>query len=197
MASLTQMAKDEYEPPPCQTPSAAVYLYISNGCDVSNRFFFSRQLPICTDEFVKSGHCNTTDIGEFVVSHNATEKSNALILTKAVHLKDAGPIHYSLKKTGYYCVVTQGYTIDKYNAVVEFRNAYGELQATQIPKLPFYGAMSIIYALMAGYWGFLYYQHRHDICMSRSLHAFLRRRIPCRNPLTHLQWRSKTTLRRY
>ncbi|QLI72592.1 Membrane protein PTM1 [Metarhizium brunneum] len=122
-----------------------------------------RRLPICTDEFVKSGHCNTTDIGEFVVSHNATEKSNALILTKAVHLKDAGPVHYSLKKTGYYCVVTQGYTIDKYNAVVEFRNAYGELQATQIPKLPFYGAMSIIYALMAGYWGFLYYQHRHDI----------------------------------
>lgn len=117
---------------------------------------------------MKSGQCNSTDIGEFVVSPNATEKSNAFILTKAIHLKDPSPIHYSLKKTGYYCVVTEGFTIDNYKAVVEFRNAYGELQATQIPKLPFYGAMSIIYALMAGYWGFLYYQHRHDIRMSAS-----------------------------
>lgn len=86
-------------------------------------------------------------------------------MTRAVHLKEASPIHYSLKKTGYYCVVTEGFTIEKYKAVVEFRNAYGELPATQIPKLPFYGAMSIIYALIASYWTFLYYQHRHDICM--------------------------------
>ncbi|TWU74775.1 hypothetical protein ED733_006037 [Metarhizium rileyi] len=122
-----------------------------------------RRLPICTEEYVKSGHCNTTNIGEFVVSHNATEKSNALIMTQAIHLKDPSPIRYSLKKTGYYCVITEGYTVDKYKAVVEFRNAYGELQATQIPKLPFYGAMSIVYTLIAGYWGSLYYQHRHDI----------------------------------
>ncbi|KHO00855.1 integral membrane protein (Ptm1) [Metarhizium album ARSEF 1941] len=122
-----------------------------------------RRLPICTDEFVNSGHCNNTDIGQFLVSPNATAKSNALIFTKAVHLKDPGPLRYSLKKTGYYCVVTQGYTVDRYKAIAEFRNAYGELQATQIPKLPFYGAMSIIYTLITGYWGFLYYQHRHDI----------------------------------
>ncbi|KAG5988450.1 hypothetical protein E4U54_004660 [Claviceps lovelessii] len=122
-----------------------------------------RQLPICSDDFVKTGHCNSTDIGQFILSPNATEKSNALIMTMAVHLKDPKPIHYTLKKTGYYCVVTEGYTINNYQAVAEFRNAYGELPATQIPKLPFYGAMSIIYALMASYWGFLYYQHRHDI----------------------------------
>ncbi|KAG6147634.1 hypothetical protein E4U28_006602 [Claviceps purpurea] len=122
-----------------------------------------RQLLICSDDFVKSGHCNSTHIGEFVLSPNATEKSNALIMSKAVHLKDPSPVRYDLKKTGYYCVVTEGYTIDNYDAVAEFRNAYGELPATQIPKLPFYGAMSIIYALIASYWGFLYYQHRQDI----------------------------------
>ncbi|GAB0137418.1 hypothetical protein EsDP_00005683 [Epichloe bromicola] len=122
-----------------------------------------QKLPICSEGSVQSGLCNSTNIGEFIVSHNATEKSEAFIMTRAVHLKDASPIHYSLKKTGYYCVVTEGFTIENYKAVVEFRNAYGELPATQIPKLPFYGAMSIIYALMASYWGFLYYQHRHDI----------------------------------
>lgn len=107
-------------------------------------------------------------------------------MTKAIHLKDPSPIHYSLKKTGYYCVVTEGYNIDNYKGVVEFRNAYGELQATQIPKLPFYGAMSIIYALMAGYWGFLYYQHRRDICMSTSLTDFLYLQFPFLDLLARL-----------
>lgn len=35
--------------------------------------------------------------------------------------------------------------------VVEFREAYGELPATQIPKLPFYGGITIVYALVAVY----------------------------------------------
>jgi hypothetical protein len=122
------------------------------------------RLGICSDDFVNQGMCNKTNIGEFIVAPNATEKSNALILTKSVHLDDPPPIHYSIKKTGYYCVVTDVFTAEHYNAVVEFRNAYGELPATQIPKLPFYGAITIVYALMAVYWGFLYYQHRHDIC---------------------------------
>lgn len=79
-------------------------------------------------------------------------------------MKEPGAVKYAIKKTGYYCVVTDGYNTEEYSAVVEFRNAYGELQATQIPKLPFYGGITILYALVAAYWGFLYYQHRHDIC---------------------------------
>lgn len=61
-------------------------------------------------------------------------------------------------------MVLDGFSVDKFEAVVEFRNAYGELSATLIPQLPFYGGITIVYALMAAYWGFLYYQHRHDIC---------------------------------
>lgn len=105
------------------------------------------------------------------MAQNATEKSSTLILTKAVHLHSTPPIKYSIQKTGYYCLVTEGYSVDKYRAVVEFRNAYGELSATQISKLPFYGGITILYALMAAYWGFLYYQHRHDI---RKFHPFVR-----------------------
>lgn len=121
------------------------------------------QLEICHDDSVEKGRCNATDVGEFIVAPNATDKSNALILTKAVHLKDPSPIRYSVKKTGYYCVFTDLYTADQYKAVTEFRNAYGELPAMQIPKLPFYGGMSILYALVSVFWGFLYYQHRYDI----------------------------------
>lgn len=47
---------------------------------------------------------------------------------------------------------------------MEFRNAYGELPGTQIPKLPFYGGITILYFFVAVFWGFLYYQHSSDIC---------------------------------
>lgn len=86
-----------------------------------------------------------------------------MIYTQAIHLKDPQPINYAIKNTGYYCVLTDKYGAKDYQGVVEFRNAYGELPATQVPKLPFYGGISILYALVAVFWGFLYYQHRSDI----------------------------------
>ncbi|KAF7544338.1 hypothetical protein G7046_g9805 [Stylonectria norvegica] len=121
------------------------------------------RLGICSEDFVKQGLCNTTNIGEFILAPDADKTSNTMILTKAIHLKSAVGINYSIKKTGYYCILTDVFTADKYSAVVEFRNAYGELPATQVPKLPFYGGITLLYALVAVYWGFLYYQHRHDI----------------------------------
>ncbi|KAF9776496.1 hypothetical protein IL306_005310 [Fusarium sp. DS 682] len=121
------------------------------------------RLGVCGEDFVKQGYCNKTDIGKFILNPDVDKKSSSVVLTKAVHLNDAAPINYAIKKTGYYCVLTDVVNTKKYDLVVEFRNAYGELEATQIPKLPFYGGMSILYALLAAYWGFLYYQHRHDI----------------------------------
>lgn len=121
-----------------------------------------QKVGICEPKYVP-GYCNETDIGEYILTPNATEKSSNLILTRAVHLKDSQPIRYDIKKTGYYCVLTDKYTATDYTAVVEFRNAYGELPATQIPKLPFYGGITILYALVAVFWGFLYYQHHSDI----------------------------------
>lgn len=50
-----------------------------------------------------------------------------------------------------------------YNAIVEWRNAFGELNAGEYPKLPFYGALGIVYALVGALWGFLYFQHRKDV----------------------------------
>lgn len=118
----------------------------------------------CEPKLVDAGLCNSTDIGEFILTSNATAESNTVILTKAMHLKDSVPIKYPIKKTGYYCVLTFGYSTDEFEALVEFRNAYGELPAAQIPKLPFYGGISLLYALVSVFWGFLYFQHRSDIC---------------------------------
>ena len=72
-------------------------------------------------------------------------------MTQAVHLDNARVISYPVKNTGYYCVLTESFSGDDYDAVAVFRNAYGELPATQVPKLPFYGGMTLLYALVSVY----------------------------------------------
>jgi len=79
-----------------------------------------------------------------------------------VHLKEPKAINYPILRTGYYCVGTYASNTE-YTAIVEFRNAYGELPAAQIAKLPFYGGLTIVYAVIGVFWAFLYAQNRHDI----------------------------------
>jgi len=120
----------------------------------------------CGEDSIAAGYCNINQTGEFILAPNATELSKNLIFTQAVHLKDPGlPVNYGIKKTGYYCVATSIFSEGdvQYTATVEFRNAYGELPAAQIAKLPFYGGITIVYAVIGAFWAFLYAQHRSDI----------------------------------
>jgi hypothetical protein len=110
-----------------------------------------QKLGICEPQYVEAGYCNTTDVGKYILAPNATEKSTNVIANMAVHLNDPAAPNYSITKTGYYCVLTDKYTANEYELLVEFRNAYGELPATQIPKLPFYGGITILYALISVY----------------------------------------------
>ena len=98
-----------------------------------------------------------------MLAPNATSRWKNPILTKAIDGHAAHPINYGVKKTGYYCIWTYQDSGVPYSGVVEFRNAYGELPAAQIPKLPFYGALTIVYACIGAFWAFLYVQNRHDI----------------------------------
>lgn len=103
---------------------------------------------ICDEENVHAGLCNETEVGTFILAANATETSKNKIDTQAIHLKDPPAINYRIVRTGYYCVSTYGFSAEKYTAIVEFRNAYGELPAAQIAKLPFYGGLTIVYAVI-------------------------------------------------
>lgn len=118
---------------------------------------------ICDSEAVSQQLCTEKDLGAFVMTPNATDLSKQPIFNTAIHLKDPKAVSYPIKKTGYYCVTTYPYSQHEYNAVVEFRNAYGELPAAQIAKLPFYGGLAIVYAVLGIFWGFLYFQNRNDI----------------------------------
>ena len=107
--------------------------------------------------------CNATHRGEFILDPKADELSKLPIFTVAASVKDPKPYTYKITRTGYYCVGTFSSAGAEYTAAVEFRNAYGELPAAQIAKLPFYGGMTLVYAVMGIFWAFLYVQHRHDI----------------------------------
>ncbi|KAL1966815.1 hypothetical protein VTN77DRAFT_3780 [Rasamsonia byssochlamydoides] len=118
---------------------------------------------ICDENNVEAKLCTQDEIGSFILAANASEASQSPIITKAIHLKDPMAINYPVKKTGFYCVSTYAYSGHDYRGVVEFRNAYGELPAAQIAKLPFYGGLTIVYAVIGVFWAFLYVQNRHDI----------------------------------
>ncbi|OQO10270.1 hypothetical protein B0A48_04628 [Cryoendolithus antarcticus] len=118
---------------------------------------------ICDPPSVDANLCKQDQLGAFITADNATETSRSQIISLAVHLKNPDPITYQIKRTGYYCVGTFGYSDTDYNAVVVFRNAFGELPAAQIAKLPFYAAITIVYAFLGLGWGALYYLNRSDI----------------------------------
>lgn len=118
---------------------------------------------ICDQGSVDAGYCASEDIGAFILADNATEVSRSQIRNDAVHLNDPQAVNYDIKRTGYYCVGTFGYNDEDYSGIVEFRNAFGELPAAQIAKLPFYAAITIVYAFLALGWGALYYLNRRDI----------------------------------
>jgi hypothetical protein len=123
----------------------------------------SQEVFLCDESARDEKLCDAKNLGEFILSPNATTKSNALIRTEAIHLKEPGAINYPIKRTGYYCVSTAGYSAAEYTGIVEFRNAFGELPAAQIAKLPFYSAITLVYAFLALGWGVLYWMNRSDI----------------------------------
>lgn len=112
-----------------------------------------------------AGYCTEKDLGSFVLAPDAVEQSKSQIVSMAIHVGNADqpPVNYPITRTGYYCVGTFGYSADEYKGTVVFRNAYGELQAAQIAKLPFYAAVTLVYAFLAMGWGALYWLNRRDI----------------------------------
>lgn len=103
---------------------------------------------ICDPENVDAKICTEEQLGSFVLTDNATDVSTSPIISKAIHLKDPDAVKYPVRKTGFYCVSTYAYSGEDYKAVVTFRNSYGELPAAQIAKLPFYGGLTIVYAVI-------------------------------------------------
>lgn len=111
---------------------------------------------ICDDASIEQKLCTEEQLGSFILVPNATERALNPIISDTIHLKDPVNIDYPIKKTGFYCVSTFAFSGHDYQAIVEFRNAYGELPAAQIAKLPFYGGLTIVYAVIGLYAPFFF-----------------------------------------
>lgn len=161
---LTKFVKPE-DIPEDQDPVVSLVMFEWSDRDYVGKLMddtTSTRAYICDATAIEAKFCNTTEEGEFILSQDS-DKSKSMIITQAIHLKNPPAINYPIKRTGYYCVGTYGYTAEEYKGIVEFRNSYGELPAAQIAKLPFYGALTLVYALASAGWAFLYFQNRHDI----------------------------------
>ena len=131
---------------------------------MSNRVDYVTQEEIfCFKPNIDAGLCNETQFGEFILKPDTDALKTSPIRTQAIRLDNPEPINYPITKTGYYCVWTYHFSDAPYHGAVEFRNSYGELPAAQIPKLPFYGGLTIVYAVIGAFWAFLYVQNRQDI----------------------------------
>ncbi|QPG73279.1 hypothetical protein FOA43_000587 [Brettanomyces nanus] len=131
--------------------------------DESNR----RRRYICTETMVSNELCSSDQLNQFIVDDNFT--SYATI--KSVVLTDLGTNDFSYKvsKTGYYCVAA--YTPDfttktnTFKMLINFHNSFGSLPASQIPLLPLYGLLAVIYAVCLCTYIFQIFKHRSELLL--------------------------------
>lgn len=131
---------------------------------------------LCDASAVNDGLCTSTQQGRFLLNTENGTTDGTSIYSEGISflqsspavgnndnnndtlngLSDAHPVKYTVNSTGYYCVsvapVGNTAWTAHYDAVVEFRNAYGELPGSDYPKLLFYGALSIIYLIIGALW---------------------------------------------
>ncbi|CAR30927.1 hypothetical protein ZYGR_0P02310 [Zygosaccharomyces rouxii] len=136
---------------------------------------------ICDDYAISKGYCKEDKKDQFIVQDVAYDPytgANKTLANKVMSFsQNAAGLHdkkYPVTKTGYYCVL--GFSKSdstKYQAVVNFRNAYGHLAASEINKLPLYGLLAIGYVVAMALYSFAFWRHKHELLpLQKYLLAF-------------------------
>ncbi|KAK9478580.1 lung seven transmembrane receptor-domain-containing protein [Lipomyces japonicus] len=151
------------------TESAIVSLVVFEWSDIDRIGIDYVDAPsgkqyVCDDNAVNNKLCDSDQLGQFLLS-GSDNGTIASVFTKAVNLNtdDLDSVIYEVKRTGFYCVGSYALSAEGYTGIVTFQNAFGNLPASQIAKLPFYGGIAIAYAVVLAFWMFLYVQYRGDI----------------------------------
>lgn len=128
---------------------------VNIGADLGN----GRYKFICDDHAINDLQvCDESHKGKFIVNKNVT---NTTILTSQLTHLGPADINYPINVTGYYCVSTFSLFKDtKYKGEVNFQNAFGQLSASEIPKLPAYGILTLCYAITLALFGFQFFKKR-------------------------------------
>ncbi|PSK36826.1 hypothetical protein C7M61_003690 [Candidozyma pseudohaemuli] len=118
-----------------------------------------RRKYICDTSAIAEGLCEDSSEGKFIVNSDIT---NTTVQTAQLTHLGPGKINYSVDRTGYYCVATYSDTNSKYKGMVNFQNAFGHLSASEIPKLPAYGILTLMYAVVLALFGFQFFKKRNQ-----------------------------------
>ncbi|KAI8145872.1 lung seven transmembrane receptor-domain-containing protein [Fennellomyces sp. T-0311] len=115
--------------------------------------------------------CDEKQKGGFIVPQDDETKSS--IFTHAFDLKkaeggDPEIALYKVESTGYYCVAllpvnTEDETASYFDSWIEWKLPYGNLPASDYPKLLFYGIFSLIYLAVGLFWAIQSVRYWQDI----------------------------------
>lgn len=128
---------------------------------------WKRKRYICTSKMIDAGLCTKDQLNHFIVDDNYT--SYAPIKTTVLTKLGTNDFSYKVSNTGYYCVAA--YSPDftnkenKFKILLNFHNAFGSLPASQIPLLPLYGLLAIIYAVCLCIYLFQTFKHRSELLL--------------------------------
>ena len=108
--------------------------------------------------------CSEAQRGNFIL--NKTPANNTILTGQMTHLGET-LLNYNIDKTGYYCLATYIHERDdksttNYRGKITFQNAFGELSASEIPKLPAYGILTLCYAIALALFGFQFFMKRKE-----------------------------------
>ncbi|RKP28434.1 hypothetical protein METBISCDRAFT_29125 [Metschnikowia bicuspidata] len=111
-----------------------------------------RKKYICDDVAISAGLCEKADFNMFLYSGDLL--NTTVRISQFDHLGPAN-LSYPVLKTGYYCISTFVARTDAvYRGTVDFQNAFGQLSASEIPKLIAYGILTVAYAATLGFFAF-------------------------------------------
>jgi hypothetical protein len=136
---------------------------------------------ICDEEAIAHDMCNATQINQFLIEPevydpltDTNKTANAEILTFYQDHTGLYEYKYKVEKSGYYCALTYSNNGNlKYNAVVNFRNAFGQLPASEVNNLALYGLLAVFYAVGCCLYGFAFWKHKHELLpLQKYLLAF-------------------------
>ncbi|CAO3676360.1 unnamed protein product [Rhizopus stolonifer] len=126
---------------------------------------------VCERSTISRNLCKSSQLGQFITNIPSSETNTTSIYTETLTLdgNQTEAALYKVDRTGYYCVALTDSTLSSnqtssfFEAWVEWKFPYGELPATDYPKLLLYGVFAIVYLAVGLFWLVQSFRYWSDI----------------------------------
>ncbi|KAG0743501.1 hypothetical protein G6F57_005062 [Rhizopus arrhizus] len=125
---------------------------------------------ICDRLAISHNLCKSSQLGQFITHIPSDQANTTSVYTKTLTLSgnETEAALYKVDATGYYCVAltstaSTNQTDSFFEAWVEWKFPYGELPATDYPKLLLYGVFAFVYLAVGLFWFVQSFRYWSDI----------------------------------